>query len=360
MRRLYLHRLGKHALIVIGACCSILALAAAHPPPSRQALRTGAREIWQIGEFDHSSLEFRSSGMDYSDPKQDPVFRIGFSKDEDWPRFQPGPANGIAGGRLHPFTILFPLNGTPRGVYHLKIAILYETPRLSFLRVEVNGHAGLFYFHPTLIYDSGDWEETFVPQTSAASKIIDIPAAWLRQGENKIVLTALDDPPNVERSFGAIAPGDTGIVYDALEFTQDPDAKYDRHRVSADAVPTIFYRKAASGEREVVDVEAQFADMPREGSVELRLGEQVYRQRFQSHEEFGECRLEFDIPEWARPRGAKVTILGAGRPRTFSFQLTPAKKWTLFVIPHEHLDIGFTDYPETVAELQSRSIDEAI
>src|SRR5581483_12298247 len=91
--------------------------------------------VWRIGVFDGSSAEFRSEGIDYSDPNQDPVYTVGQSKDsEHWQRFQPGPANGLAGGREHPFTILFTVTDVSRGVYYLHIAMLYETPRLSFLR----------------------------------------------------------------------------------------------------------------------------------------------------------------------------------------------------------------------------------
>ncbi len=41
-------------------------------------------------------------------------------------------------------------------------------------------------------------------------------------------------------------------------------------------------------------------------------------------------------------------------------KIEPAKKWTVAIIPHEHLDIGFTDYPAKVAELHAQSIDSAM
>src|SRR6516162_644817 len=104
-------------------------------------MRAAAAEqgIWKIGTFNHSSGEFRDQGINYADPKSDPVFVVGRSRDGDWYRFQPGPANGMTGARLHPYTLKFTLKDTPHGVYHLKIAMLYETPRLSFLKLEVNG-----------------------------------------------------------------------------------------------------------------------------------------------------------------------------------------------------------------------------
>ena len=205
------------------------------------------RTLWKIGSFDKSSGEFKSQGIDYTDPKSDLVFVVGKSSDQDWYRFQPGPANGMTGGRLHPFKIRFSLPGAPRGVYRLKIAMLYETPRLSFLMLGVNGHSGYFYFHPKLDFHAGDWEGTFVPQTSTDEKTIDIPADWLRKGENEFVLTAMDDPATAQTSLGAIAPGHSGLVYDALEFDQDDAGQYQSNAFSARIEPTIFYRETVSG-----------------------------------------------------------------------------------------------------------------
>src|SRR5271155_566506 len=205
------------------------------------------KTLWKIGTFDGSSGEFKSQDINYIDPKSDLVFVIGQSSDKDWYRFQPGPANGIAGGRLHPFTLKFRLDDAPRGVYRLKLAFLYETPRLSFLKLDVNGHSGFFYFHPKLDFRAGDWEGTFVPQTSMDEKTIFIPAAWLRKGENTFVLTAMDDPATAQMSLGAIAPGYTGLIYGALELAQDDAEHYDSSTFSAQIEPTIFYRETGTG-----------------------------------------------------------------------------------------------------------------
>lgn len=312
--------------------------------------------LWTIGKFDSSSGEFKSQGIDYADPKSDPVFVVGQSKNGDWYRFQPGPANGMTGARIHPFTLKFSLNDSPRGIYHLKIAIIYETPRLSFLKLNVNGHSGYYYFHPKLDFHAGDWEGTFVPQTSTDEKIIDIPAAWLRQGENTFVLTAMDDPATAQTSLGAIAPGHTGLVYDALEFSEDRSSEFDSSAFSTQIYPTIFYRKTDAGLSEVVDVFVGSARWPRSGSVELRVGEHSFRKPFTTENEFGEQRLEFDVPEWNGVAQASVRL---GSFSTSS-KIESAKKWNVAVIPHEHLDVGFTDYPAKVAELHSQSVDEAM
>ena len=320
-------------------------------------LHAADRSLWKIGEFNASSGEFRSQDIDYASPNSDLVYVVGQSENKDWYRFQPGPANGMSGGRLHPFTIRFSLPAAPRGVYHLKIAMLYETPRLSFLKLKVNGHTGYFYFHPKLDFHAGDWEGTFVPQTSTDEKTIAIPAAWLRRGENEFVLTAMDDPATPQTSLGAIAPGHTGLVYDALEFSQDVEERYDARAFSALVVPTIFYRPSAGQTTEVVDVFTSAGSVSKTGRVELRVAAHAYDKRFNTDAEFGEQRFEFNVPEW---HGASAAIVRQGSLTSNPVQVEAAKKWTIAIIPHEHLDVGFTDYAAKVAELHSQSIDAAM
>jgi len=316
------------------------------------------KAIWEIGKFDASSGEFRSQGIDYSKKESDAVYRVGKSKDsEDWPSFQPGPANGMAGGRVHPFTILFTLPEKPAGVYRLTVGILYETPRLSHLQLDVDGHRGNFYFHPRLDYSAGDWEGTFVPQTSVDTKIIEIPAEWLRQGENRFVLTAVDTPSTVENSLGDIALGHTGLIYDALKLTQAGKGKYSTRRASASLFPTVFYRTEPSGLAEMVEAFISFPTMPGSGELVLRTGGKLITQQFTSSDEFGELRAEFNVPEWKGQERATLSVKATKEIGNFSFDLIAQKKWTVFIVPHEHLDVGFTDYPDKIAELHSQAVD---
>src|SRR5882724_648541 len=320
------------------------------------AAHASEKTLWKIGIFDGSSREFKSQDNHYAEAKSDPVFVVGQSSDKDWYRFQPGPANGIAGGREHPFTVKFVLNDAPLGVYRLKLAILYETPRLSFLKLEVNGHSGSFYFHPKLDFRAGDWEGTFVPQTSVDEKTISIPPAWLRKGENAFVLTAMDDPATAQNSLGAIAPGHTGLIYDALELDRDSAEQYNLNVFSAQIEPTIFYRANKAGIVEVVDVFIGSSRFPAGETVELRIDGHSFHQPVSLTNKFGEARSVFEVPEWTGATQATVRIGKLSALAT----VEPAKKWNIALIPHEHLDIGFTDYPAKVAELHSQSIDQAM
>jgi alpha-mannosidase len=350
---LMLHFSRRAILRVVGVIPLVLVLCCIAADASAQE-----RTIWEIGKFDVSSGEFRSQGIDYSKKESDPVYRVGKSKEaEDWLRFQPGPANGMAGGRVHPFTILFTLAGKPAGVYRLTVAILYETPRLSHLRLDVNTHTGNFYFHPRLDYAAGDWEGTFVPQTSADTKAIEIPGEWLREGENRFVLTAMDTPSTVENSLGDIALGHTGLIYDALKLTQSEKENYSATRVSASVIPTVFFHADPEGLTEVVEAFVGFSVMPHSGELTLHAGGNAITQTFTSSEQFGELRAEFNVPEWKGQKSAALSVKAAKVSEEFPVSLTAQKKWTVFIVPHEHLDVGFTDYPDKIAELHSQAVD---
>ncbi|HEX4156502.1 MAG TPA: polysaccharide lyase family protein [Acidobacteriaceae bacterium] len=329
------------ALFCVVACC---------------VARGQQRVVWQIGTFDDSSGEFRDShGVDYANAASDVDFTVGKSSVDDWLRFQPGPANGLAGGRLHPFRIHFQLESAPRGAYVLRLAVLYETPRLSSLDIEVNGHRGHVRFEPTLDYAAGDWEGTFVPQTSHAERDIAIDAAWLHEGANEITLTAVDDPATPQNSLGDIAPGDSGLVYDALALLQDPAGHFPVGTVDLKAEATIFFTKRDGALREIVR-----ACVDASGGRPLPRKVAWSSSRFAESQsldfggmEFGEACARFDVPEWSGRLPATLRVGG----HTFPVDVAAQRKWTMLIVPGEHLDVGFTDYREKVAELQSESID---
>ena len=329
--------------------------------------------VWQIGQFDESSHEFNlgydpTSGeptkrpIDYTNPGEDPVYVVGKSDpSKDWLAYQPGNSNGKAGSRAHPFTILFELPQRPGGLYTLRVALLDYSPRLPWLEVSLNGHPAWFYQHPKLNYAAGDIGDLFIPHYSSSTITVELPTRFLQAGRNRLVLTALDDPRERDDSRGAVAVvGNSGITYDALALYRDPASKYSSAKLGAEVRPTIFYKSTTGGLTEQVDVFVTFAERPRHAQVDLTVGEQKFTQRMEVDRDFGEQKLEFDVPEFAITRKASLILRSDGRVRRLTQDLAPGKKWNVFVVPHEHLDIGYTDYPPKVAEIQSRVLDEAM
>src|SRR5208337_153639 len=140
----------------------------------------------------------------------------------------------------------------------------------------------------------------------------------------------------------------------------DPAAKYAANRLAAEVVPTIFYKSRDGQLVELVDVFLRAGGRLAKGQVTLTLGKEKYSQKIESDREFGEYSLELEVPELNAPAKGDLLVAASGRPSRFPVEFAPGKKWNLFVVPNEHLDIGFSDYPTKVAEIQSRAIDEAI
>ncbi len=337
--------------------CNIFLLVAFWVPTSIQA---ADQKLWQIGTFDESSLEFKAEGIDYANPAQDPVFTVGKSDPaKDWYAYQPGSGNGKAGFRAHPFTVKFDLASAPQGVFSLKVGLLAYMARTPRLQVEMNGHRGWFYLHPKLNYAGGDTNSVFIPIYSYGTIAAEFPSQFLVKGTNTLVLTAIDEPAQRDDSQSA-SIGNSGLTYDALELDNDPAAKYAATRLTADVVPTIFYKSQNGQLVELVDVFLRAGGRLAKGEVTLALEKEKYSQKFESDREFGEYRVVLEVPEFSQAAKSELKVTSQGHASRFPVELVPGKKWNVFVVPNEHLDIGYSDYPTKVAEIQSRTLDEAI
>ncbi|MCL5005093.1 MAG: polysaccharide lyase family protein [Acidobacteria bacterium] len=320
----------------------------------------GTETLWQIGTFNYSSIELNQGSegpplFGQRFPKGQLVYVIGKSNPQkDWPAFQPGSANGRAGFVPHPYTIQFDLAEVPKGLVTLKIALLVENPRAPRLEVEINGHRARYYQRPKLNYVGGDGPMVVSPIASADTIIAEIPSAFLAKGANTLVLTAIDEPGNRDDVTGS------GITYDAIELAWNADATFDKKKVTVEVNPTIFYQQKGDTLTELVDIYVTSNRSLENGRVTLKLGRQEFTRELSSKREFGEELVEFAVPEFSPGTNAEVITKIDGATQHFPVTISPAKQWTLYVVPNEHLDIGYTDYQAKVAEVQSRVLDEAI
>ncbi len=302
------------------------------------SIHAQAQTIWQIGKFDQSPVEFSRGAQDsvsFEIGKNDPS--------TDWPgRQETG----------HSYRILFSLESV-RGSYSLKIATLIEQPRVPALRIEMNGHTGTTYLHPKLSYSRSDFTYAFDPHESQSTVDIEIPSSFLKSGSNVLSITCVDIPPTPagEEEIG-------GITYDALSFGQNASPGATKTaRFVADVEPTIFYPQSQAGLTEVVDAFLRFSRPWPAGSADLEIDGKHYSAKLHGGD-FGEERVSFDVPEWSGTKSAALRVMpDAGRPIQVS--LTAQRKWTMFVVPHTHLDVGYTDYQGKVAETQPRVLTQA-
>ncbi len=307
----------------------------------------GARPVFQIGTFDRSSFEF-----DPGDPQHAVRFVVGQSSpDKDWYARQPAELQSRPTPATAPRAIVFSLTAAPEHAYRFHAALLIETASVPALLVEIDGKRGLFYLHPQLDYSNGDQGDSFYPAFSHADVEFTFPGSFLHRGENTIQVQAIEQADQV-------VP-EASITWDALEL--DGMAKRGSSSSSALIEPTVFFRQQGQQLDEEVDAFIRSDQRLSPGSkVDLRIAGKSYRETLEGEHEFGEEKVIFQVPEFPAHSQAQLAWRAAGHEQHESRSLDPQKKWTLYLVPHIHLDVGYSDYQGKIAAIQSHALDEAL
>jgi hypothetical protein len=316
------------------------------------ALPAAENVVWRLGVPDVSSHEF---GPAPGAGTRLPVVVQAAQADaaKAWPAYQPGTANARAGGKPYPFTLVFPLAAAPRGTFTLDLYLLFRQPRVPALDVEVNGRTGRFYFDPELGRELGGGLDEFNPIHSVAHRRLELPASLFQQGENRLTLTAVDEPAVLSRGVAVAGDGDSGLSYDALALLNDPAAA--PAAASFAFEPTIFFVNGPAGLQEECRLTARFPAGTEAGQLRVRAGDFSTTVAVAAAP-FGEARYTLMLPDRPGARTAEIEFRGAHASLAF----TAARKWKLHYTPHEHVDIGFTDYRAKVAEVFSQNTDRLL
>lgn len=327
----------RKAVVVALALLAVSSFSVAAPGPET---------VWQLGTFDRSSAEFAGGAPEH--PVRFVIHESNPAKDwyADAPSFFSAGKPDTASA---PRAIQFSLDGKPAPAYRLRVSLLIEQSSLPALRVAVNGHEGLFYLHPKLDYSMGDTVAAFFPAYSHADVDVDLPAAFLHAGANTLTLQAVATADK--------GVPDAGFTYDAVELDRAPSAAAGP---TALVEPTIFYQQQGSALQEQLDVFVRYARHPHAGKVDLELAGKHYTHDVQPDSDFGEERVSLAVPEFPPDTAARLTVTLDGHATHFSEKLAPQKKWTLYLVPHVHLDVGYSDYQAKVSAIQSRILDEAM
>ncbi len=293
-----------------------------------------SKTVWEIGKFDQSIREFNAV------PSNHVVYKVGES---DWAKTWPGEQRS---GAL--YEVRFDLNGSPHGIYLLKVSALTSYPRTPALQIQINQHKELYFLHPKPIY--------LADQRFRAADLLSIalPAEYMKAGENDLTFAVVDSQ---DPGSGASMPAQS-VAYDFISLSAEPNAAYVKGAVTADLVPTIYYRQKEGHLVEEVNAFLQFNRAIPSGHATLLIDGQRYSADILPASDAGQQRLKFEVSEWQGTTAAKLEI-SAGVRRAFTFSVTAERKWTIFVVPHTHVDIGYTDYQGKVAETQANTLVEA-
>ncbi len=285
--------------------------------------------VWHIGEFNHNAAEFGGRAGN----RQVVVDAAAPNAARRWPATQ------TAGVR----EIHFRLNEPPRGSFFLDLAVLAGFPRAPHLDLDLNGTPGKVYLDRRLSYHAEGRMDS--PVNAEARARVPVPASVLRQGENTLRITAVNDPPDEN--------GDSRFEWDALALVHSESAPAE----PAIAIePTYFY---SAPNRELISVTVTPAETVSRGNLFLSLAGSTQRADLATGR-FGQQRFEFAVPEFPAGSEARATIEINGKKYEPAVPVTPERKLTVYIVPHTHLDIGFTDYQPKIEELQNRNLDRLL
>ena len=305
-------------------------------------------KVFQIGAFDRSPLGFHGG-----QPKEPVTFVVGKSDPaRDWYGSQP--AASAAEGKsaevaAAPRTIQFAIDGEPAAAYRLHIAVTLGDRAVPAVAVAINGRRGVFYLSSKLNSVLGGMDDQFESAYVPADVSIQFPGSYLHKGTNSIALEVLrvDEPANLP----------AGLTYDAIQL-DSLQAMPASERASVQ--PTVFYKRGGEKLTELVDVFVEDSDTAEHGELDLELNGAHYKQPLHGKSGFGEQRVEFEVPEFAVGTQAHLSWTGDGKTNHLDEVINPQKKWTVLVVPHIHLDVGYSDYQAKVAAIQDRAVDEAM
>ncbi|MGC2512311.1 MAG: polysaccharide lyase family protein [Acidobacteriaceae bacterium] len=324
-------------------------------PVQSNAQTASSSAVFTIGKFNRSSVDLAAGT-----PEQPVKFIVGRSvAAKDWYATQrvenpSTPKQQGAPQPAAPSTIQFSLANAPAPSYRFHVALLIESSSVPALRVVINGKSGTFYLQSKLDTENGDQVSSFYAAYSHADVEFDFPGDYLHRGANTITLQAVETvPPSLPN---AALPADASFTYDAIELDRNPQSSA-TIRASAQILPTIFFQQQQGQLEESIDVILRNPrPIPAGTSVDFTVAGKRYHQAVAAGQDFGEDKLTFSVPEFPAHTAAEVSW-SKQREKTF---IDPQKKWTLFLVPHIHLDVGYSDYQGKVAAIHSRVIDEAM
>ncbi|NMC21470.1 MAG: hypothetical protein GYA33_13745 [Thermogutta sp.] len=299
--------------------------------------------LWRIGARDNDTAEFSQAPNQFAQYREDPVFIVGLSDPKtDWPYAHPGPADVWAGSRSHLATILFALSHRPAGEYRLILDLADTHDRAPpVLRIHLNGSE---VFQQRL--PAGGPDDTIMGDVSKGKEcVIEVPISGdlLNQGSNILTLE-----------------GDDGswFLYDGIEMAGPAGAVVGRVR------DTVFVRSVKpspvlvkSGEELAQGVQvATLATDAREVTAWLD-GKQVWRGTIEPGSR------ETMVPVARVDQTTEASFAVKEGDRTLlerKITLFPVRPWVVYLLPHSHVDIGYTEVQTEVERKQWHFIDLAI
>jgi hypothetical protein len=317
------------------------ALALLMPPPAAALAAEGpageaGRLLWEIAPADAAGAGFALAPDGYRSFDRDGFFVVGRSDARrDWPYVQPGPVDRWAGGRPHTFSVVFGVKAAPpgAGTCRLELALTDTQPRQPpRLRVALNGLA------ETRALPRGGSDSSIAGALDQAKRHrleVIFPAAALRPGANVLTLTTLSG---------------SWMLFDRVRFAAP---------AGVELVPAEGTLVCAAGTFPAVKSrDGQFYQTARlllchlgaETPAALKVGSEAPVPMTLRH---GTQEVAVLVPDVASATPVPVVLEAGGTTlAAATLAVTPARKLTVYILPHSHTDIGYTEIQTRIEQKQ--------
>ncbi|MBI5851804.1 MAG: hypothetical protein HZB39_12385 [Planctomycetes bacterium] len=297
-----------------------------------------AREtsLWTIGKRDGSGAEFALAPDRHSEFTRDGCFAVDRSDPaRDWPYVQPGPSDAWAGGRSHTFTVAFGLVAAPTSAGTCRLVLDFvdthehQPPRVS-LRLN-DAEASL-----RLPAGGGDASIHGEPGKGRPHHAeLAFPTAALRAGTNLLQITTAQGSWLLWDHLALTAPA--GLAIAPVEGTVIASAQTSPvvHRVGGEprrlVHASVLHFGAATHARIAVGDE---------GAIGFDL-------------DTGLAQVDVPTRELDAPTTLPLAVtIGEREVARTAFTMRPARQLTIYLLPHSHTDIGYTELQTRIEQKQ--------
>lgn len=302
------------------------------------------KTLWQIGTFDDSDAEFALAPQGYQRFQQDGFFTVGRSDPQtDWPYVHPGPADGWAGSRPHTFTITFALGDVATKDDARLIVDFVDTHRSSppRFRATLNGRD----FETDLPAGAGDRSVYGDPgQGKAYVWTLEFPADLLHAGSNEITFTTV-------RGSWALYDAVRLETPEGVALVPEPEST----TLTRTEVPPVWLRV---GDQPVQPLVLQLRHVGPERTALLQAGTNPPTSLTLRS---GMSRLELTVPAVDQTRVLPISLkLDDTVVAATNLILAPPRIRDVWVLPHSHVDVGYTHLQDDVIRIQVQNLETAM
>jgi len=302
------------------------------------------KTLWQIGTSDNNYSEFALSPNLYDHFLNDGLFIVGKSDaKKTWPYVQPGPSDGWAGSREHTFSIHFGIAASVANGQCKLVLDLVDTHSTiqDQIKIQLNGKDTTI----TLPKGGGD-ASIFGDPTKGRQYIttLTFPASTLKAGDNEIQISSI---------YGS------WFLYDAIRFETPAEAIL----VPVNSQIKIVSTKSQNALKKVngqlyqpvtltlfclgdsMDVQLKTGSL-NETSTRIYFGEQTIETLFPAVEKDSTVNIE--------------VIANQNTYKIGDLLLKPVRRLTIYVLPHSHTDIGYTEIQTAIETKQIQNLVQGI